>query len=221
MPRDIPSSFYLAAPWPDRAHPEGRGYLRRLALRGPGRTSSGGCGPLNRLRFFASLESGYPGVVLPYCRTTTTMSRFTILQFWSEGSRHSTSRVTQLDRKERSGFVRQSVAQFRIGICARSRRILLFIRQGREQDTGHRQCLDRSPFPLPPIAATPSHPTDLSAAPGGGTERFRVFEHERSPATRRGAACRGQRQGFMDDENRIACHFNVLPAVTIIALHDH
>ena len=41
-----------------------RRFLGRPALRGPGRTSSGACGPPGRLRFFASLESGYPGVVL-------------------------------------------------------------------------------------------------------------------------------------------------------------
>ena len=41
-----------------------RGFLGRPALRGPGRTSFGAYWPPSRLRFFASLESGCPGVVL-------------------------------------------------------------------------------------------------------------------------------------------------------------
>ncbi len=44
----------------------------------------GPAGPPGRLRRVASLPPGYPGVVLPYAHSSTTISRFTHLYVWSE-----------------------------------------------------------------------------------------------------------------------------------------
>jgi hypothetical protein len=52
------------------------GFFRRTARRGPGRTSLGACGPLNRLRIFASLDSGYPSGALGRDRASSQLQAF-------------------------------------------------------------------------------------------------------------------------------------------------